>query len=154
MKRIRFFAALALLFAMSVSGEDVLGVGARKKMAIVQVRKSGFKDAVVEGIMNKYKDRLKVDKMGKCRSRELEDYDVILLVDALQAWTWFNGRTKKYIRKTEDKGKIILFFSLEDEKLKPSYRGIDAVTSASKDENKADIIKKLSGRIDEILEKE
>ena len=121
---------------------------------VIATRKTAFKERLIGELIERY--RLDADiavvRLSALARVKAEDYDVVLIIDSSLAWTLFSPALKAFLRKTEDKGKLILFMTAANTGWRYSYRGVDAITSASTEDRMDSALALLSERIDRIAE--
>ena len=114
---------------------------------------SDFKDSIRSRLMNNYKDicRIEVVNLDKLAGIEEDQYDAVLIMDTLMAWGGFNREVKHFIDSRQDSQKIVVFFTAGDAESIYSYKGVDAITSASVPAQEDDVVEKLTRKIDLLL---
>ena len=152
MKRVIMY--LCVIMFVFVCGNAVSkDVSGRKKILVVVRKTSEFKEDILSKIIDRYDDKYSIERISLKKLKRIneDDYEVILIVDNYMAWSFFNGRTKIFIKKAANIEKIVLFMTTGDPDLEYEYRGVDAVTSASVGENETVVIEELTEKIDKIL---
>jgi hypothetical protein len=114
---------------------------------------SEFKEAVVAGLVERYRETCQIEMRPATRidEDEFNDYDAIVLMDECHAWMAFNTRTLGLVRRIAEKERIILFITAGDPDWTFSTQGIDAVTSASKMARRGEVIEEIAARIDALI---
>ncbi|KPL18328.1 MAG: hypothetical protein AMJ92_08535 [candidate division Zixibacteria bacterium SM23_81] len=114
---------------------------------------SEFKDAVTEGIVNRYKDTCQIEIVppGELKGIDHADYSSIVIMDELRMGKTFGGSTGELAQKVENKDKVILFITAGKRDWQFSAEGIDAITSASEEGEERSVIEKISARIDGLI---
>ncbi len=146
----------ALLLAHCGKGIREVGPADAKKKIMIATMSSEYKDRITAGLEERYRGRSRVSlvPIEKLNSVDTKGYDALVVIDALMAWQMFNARTRWFIggiKDPEEKRKIVLFFTAG--KPSPDYRvmGVDCITGASEMKEEAEVIRKISERIDRIL---
>ncbi len=159
MIRIRRLAVIMLpIMVLAYCGKGIREVGpadAKKKIMIATLS-SEYKDRVARGLEERYRESCRVSMVPieKLDSVEYKKYDALVVIDALLAWQMFNARTRWFIgrvKEPEEKKKIVLFFTAGKPSPKYSVMGVDCITGASEMNAEAEVVRKLSERIDGIL---
>jgi hypothetical protein len=116
---------------------------------------SDFKDSIRDKVVNNYKDicHIQVVNLDKLEEIDYDQYDAVLIMDTLMAWGGFNQEVKTFINALQDNQKVVVFFSAGDAEAKYSYKGVDAITSASIVSNEDVVVDKLTQKIDLLLSK-
>jgi len=154
--RYLLFSALMIIFFSSCSRNiketTINNLNAPHKIVIAS-NGSDFRDSIRDKVIKKYSDNcyIEVINLGKLQEVEYERYDAILVMDAIIAWGGFNPEMKNYIDSLSDKKKVVLFLSAGDEELKYSYKGVDAISSASVVAEEDKVVKEITGKIDLLL---
>ena len=114
---------------------------------------SDFKDSIRERLVTNYKDICHIDVINLEKLAEIDSrqYNAVLIMDTFMAWGGFNTEVKKFIDSQPDSSKIIVFFSVGDEEATYSYKGIDAITSASVPSEEDAVVDELTQKIDLLL---
>lgn len=114
---------------------------------------SDFKDSIRDRLVNNYKDICHIDviNLDKLAGVDSREYNAVLIMDTLMAWGGFNTEVKKFIDAQPDSHKIVVFFSAGDEEAAYSYKGVDAVTSASVPSEETAVVDALTQKIDLLL---
>jgi len=154
--RYLLFAALTVIFFSSCSRNiketTINNLNAAHKIVIAS-NGSDFRDSIRDRVIKKYSDNcyIEVINLDKLQTVEYDRYDAILVMDAIIAWGGFNPEMRNYIDSLSDKKKVVLFLSAGDEELKYSYKGVDAISSASVVEEEDKVVKEITGKIDMLL---
>jgi hypothetical protein len=120
------------------------------RLAIAADR-SEFKDSLRAKLVETYKGRAQIELIP-LRKVNIKDHDVVLIMDTCMAWTMFNPSLKAFLRKSKDRDKVILFITAANKDWNYSYRGVDAITSASVAEQEDAVLATLTEQIDRIVE--
>ena len=98
---------------------------------------SDFKNKVREQVIQAYKDEFNFDvvNIDKLKTIDSLKYDLIIIMDTTMAWGGFNPSFKNFLDCSHNQKKTVLFMTASDPDWQYSYKGIDAVTSASYVEN-------------------
>ncbi|HPT71672.1 MAG TPA: hypothetical protein PLE74_05275 [Candidatus Cloacimonadota bacterium] len=99
-----------------------------------------FKQTVLDSLAVDYKLAMLHPK--KASDINIKDYKAILVVDELQAWTWFNGKLKKFSKALDPKH-TVYFITSGDPDWKWKKEGVKAVTSASEPAKTGKVIKEI-----------
>lgn len=154
--RYLLFAAWMVLFFSSCSRNiketTINNLNAPHKIVIAS-NGSDFRDSIRNKVIKKYSDNcyIEVINLDKLQTVEYDRYDAILVMDAIIAWGGFNPEMKNYIDSLSENKKVVLFLSAGDEELKYSYKGVDAISSASVVEEEDKIVQEITGKIDKLL---
>jgi hypothetical protein len=160
MTNIRFAAIILLLSVLFLvqcaKGIREIGPADAKKKIMIATLSSEYKDRVAQGLADRYKGRSRVTMVPieKLNSVEYKNYDALVVIDALMAWQIFNPRTRWFvgkIKEPEERKKIVLFFTAGKPSENYSVMGVDCITGASTINTEAEVISKISERIDRIL---
>lgn len=111
---------------------------------------SEFKADIILRIIDRYKDRGNVNlvNLNKLDRLQCDDYDAILVMDSVRAWSLFNFSLKSFLEKTEDCDNVVLLYTAGDPDWKYQYHEIDAITSASQVEDQDRVFNELTYAID------
>jgi len=146
------------IVVMTYCGKAIREVGPAdaKKKVMIATLSSEYKDRVARSLEERYRDSCRVSMVPieKLASVEYKKYDALVVIDALLAWQMFNARTRWFIgrvKEPEEKKKIVLFFTAGKPSPKYSVMGVDCITGASEMNAEAEVVRKLSERIDAIL---
>jgi len=112
-------------------------------------------DTVVKKIVDKYSESayLEIISLKALRKANLDDYDVVLITDEIQAWMAFNGLVRKYANNPNYQDKLIVLLTKGD----PDYEwqaksDVDVITAATPDnDDVTPTVNELFTRIDNIL---
>lgn len=120
---------------------------------VIALKSSEFKDDIKDKLVERYKNNatMKIVPINDLKEIETKDYDVVLIIDARMGWSMFNSTTKGFIRKTIEKDKIVLFITTPNPNRPFIYKGVDAITSASRTETPDTIVDQISMEIDKII---
>ncbi len=145
-----------LFLAQCGKGIREIGPADAKKSIMIATLSSEYKDRIAQGLEERYKSRsrLTMVPIEKLNSVDYKKYDALVVIDALLAWQMFNARTRWFIgrvKEPEERKKIVLFFSAGKPKDNYKVMGIDCITGASTIDTDAEVVSKLSERIDRIL---
>lgn len=118
----------------------------------VKGKTSEFKDAVIKGLLDRYRETSAIEVMNISDVKQVEqkDYDVIVLVDACQAGMRLNGTVKNLMEHLDQK-KTVAFITAGDPDWEYTYAGIDAVTAASEEGKEQEVIQEIAAKIDTVL---
>ncbi len=119
---------------------------------------SEYKERVRQGLIERYRDssRITLVPIEKLNSVDYRKFDALVIMDALHAWQMFNMRTRWFvgmIDEPEALKKLVIFFTAGKPSDHYTFMGIDAITAASEAQDHAGSVKKISSKIDDILEK-
>ncbi|MBC2716911.1 MAG: hypothetical protein HF978_16530 [Desulfobacteraceae bacterium] len=116
---------------------------------------SEFKEGIVSRLVERYKDQGNVDLVNfdKLNQVQCSDYDVILVMDSVQAWSLFNFSLKSFLKKTENCNNVVLLFTANDPEWEYQYNDLDAITSASMVDNEDRVFNELAAKIDVMISK-
>jgi hypothetical protein len=133
-----------------------VGPADAKKKIVIATMSSEYKDRITQGLADRYKGRTRVTMVpiDRLNSLEVKKYDALVIIDALLAWQMFNARTRWFIggiKDPDEKKKIVLFFTAGKPSPDYSVMGVDCITGASEMKEEAEVIRKISERIDGIL---
>lgn len=114
---------------------------------------SAFKDKVRERIIEKYKQSctIHVVNISDLKEKTAEAYDVVLIMDTCIAWSGFNPSLKSFMDRDENRKKTVLSMTAGDPGWTYSYKGVDAITSASRVTNEDDFFSRIDKDIERIL---
>ncbi|HNW29201.1 MAG TPA: hypothetical protein PKN50_12050 [Spirochaetota bacterium] len=149
------FISLPILTQCAKSIREVGPADAKKKIMIATLS-SEYKDRITQGLEERYRGRSRISlvPIEKLNSVDTKSYDALVVVDALMAWQMFNARTRWFIggiKDPEEKKKIVLFFTAGKPSPDYSVMGVDCITGASEIKEEAEVIRKISEKIDRIL---
>ncbi len=122
------------------------------KTMLIAGDSSDFKDKVREQIITAYKDEynFEVVNIDKLKTVDSHKFDLIVIMDTILAWGGFNPSFKSFLDSKFNKEKTVLFLTAGDPDWQYSYKGIDAVTSASYVENIDTAVSKIKKEIEKI----
>jgi hypothetical protein len=116
---------------------------------------SEFKSDIITRIVDRYKDQGNVDliNLDKLDQLQCDDYDAILVMDSVQAWSMWNFSLKSFLEKTENCKNVVLLYTAGDPDWKYQYHELDAITSASQIEDQERVFNELTYAIDVLISK-
>ncbi len=116
---------------------------------------SEFKADIISRIVDRYKDQGNVNlvNMDKLDQLQCDDYDAILVIDSVQAWSYWNFSLNSFLEKTETCKNIVLLYTAGDPDWKYQYHELDAITSASQVEDQDRVFNELTYEIDVLIAK-
>ena len=142
-----------LIYACGKSVQELKidNTDARCQLLIAVIKTSDFKDSIIDGIVEKYKDTCDIEVMNVSNVEDLtqKEFDVVLLVDECRAKMRFNKKLKEIIDEL-DKKKVV-FVTAGDPEWEYTYKDIDAITSASEEDKTHEVIQEITERIDEVF---
>ncbi len=111
---------------------------------------SEFKADIILRIIDRYKEQGNVDlvNIDKLDRLQCDDYDAILVMDSVRAWSLFNFSLESFLEKTEDCDNVVLLYTAGDPDWKYQYHEIDAITSASQMDDQDRVFNELTYAID------
>lgn len=114
---------------------------------------SSFKDKTRERIIEKYRKTctIHVVDISALNEKTAEGYDVVLIMDTCMAWTFSNPSLKRFLCHEENRKKTVLSMTAGDPGWTYSYKGVDAVTSASRVEKEEDFFNRIDKDIAKVL---
>ena len=120
---------------------------------IIASDSSAFKDSIRNRIIQQYQDEGSIDVVNIKRLKEVNplDYDVVLIIDTCLAWSGFNPSLNTFLEDNQTKDNVVVFMTAGDPDWTYSYKGVDAITSASVVENVEVKVKDILQQIDHIL---
>ena len=120
---------------------------------IIASDSSAFKDSIRNRIIQQYQDEGSIDVVNIKRLKEVNplDYDVVLIIDTCLAWSGFNPSLNTFLEDNQTKDNVVVFMTAGDPDWTYSYKGVDAITSASVVENVEVKVKEILRQIDHIL---
>ena len=153
-------AAIMLVAGLSCAGsrrietrqiEEVEGEG----RVLIVTRGSDFKSQILDRLIEDYRQRatLKIVHVRELRHVRPGEYDAMILMDSRRGFLLFNGRVKRFLRRTEDKDKLILVMTAAMSNWEWDREDIDVITSASVQKNIDPIYDEMSERLDALLER-
>jgi len=116
---------------------------------------SEFKADIISRIVDRYKDQGNVDLvyLDKLDQLQCDDYDAILIIDSVQAWSLWNFSLKSFLEKTENCNNVVLLYTAGDPDWEYQYHELDAITSASQVEDQDRVFDELTYAIDVLVSK-
>jgi hypothetical protein len=116
---------------------------------------SEFKADIISRIVDRYKDQGNVNlvNMDKLDQLQCDDYDAILVIDSVQAWSYWNFSLNSFLEKAENCKNIVLLYTAGDPDWKYQYHELDAITSASQVEDQDRVFNELTYEIDVLISK-
>lgn len=116
---------------------------------------SDFKDIVRNKIIEKYRPTCEIHVINiKDLSKvDAKLYDVVLIMDTCMAWSGFNPSLKSFLDNDDYLAKTVLSMTAADPDWTYSYKGVDAITSASRVETQETFFAQIDKEIIKILEK-
>ena len=152
----KIFIIILLIFldAGFIGAKEIKEETGDKKLIICMRKESEFKNAIVDKIKERYGTKNKIETVKFKRIKKLKNCepDAILIIDTYMAGALFNGKIKKFIKKSGLTEKAAILMTFGDPEKKFSYKGVDAVSSASKEENHREVFKELIGKLDKLLD--
>ena len=111
---------------------------------------SEFKADIIQRIIDRYKGKGNVDLVTLDHLDRLtcDDYDAILVMDSVRAWSLFNFSLKSFLEQTQDCGNVVLLYTAGNPNWKYQYHELDAVTSASQMDDQDRVFNELTYAID------
>ncbi len=112
-----------------------------------------FKNVIFDRLVDRYKDsgNIYLTSINKLNRLNPKIYDVIVIMDSCIAGSRFNRSIKRFLNGIVTKDKVVLVLTAADPEWQFSYKGIDAITSASAVENEDKIFTLATLQIDQIL---
>jgi hypothetical protein len=116
---------------------------------------SEFKDSIRKRLIEPYRERANIEvvNIDKLETIRPENYDVVLIMDTTMAWSGFNPSLKTFLETNPQKDNIVLFMTAGDPDWTYSYRGVDAITSASEMENEEIKFLEIARQIDRLVKR-
>ena len=116
---------------------------------------SEFKADIISRIVDRYKDQGNVNlvNMDKLDQLQCDDYDAILVIDSVQAWSYWNFSLNSFLEKTENCKNVVLLYTAGDPDWEYQYHELDAITSASMMEDLDRVFDELTYAIDVLIYK-
>ncbi len=132
MKKINFYLGFFLFFfALSVFSDLQA-----KSIAVIYIKGkvTPYKKAITDSIITNFPNDkiLLIDHFDK-KTFKPQDYQAIIVMDQLEAWTLFNSQLKK-LSKSLDANKTLFLVTAGDPDWIWKKKGITAVTSASRED--------------------
>lgn len=156
-KRLDVFLLLGLVFMLTACSKNLRETTLENPDAsyrlVIAGDASDFKDSIRDRLVSNYKDICNIDVINLDKLAEVDSrqYNAVLIMDTLMAWGGFNTEVKRFIDSQPDSHKIVVFFSAGDEEAAYSYKGVDAITSASVPSEEAAVADELTRKIDLLL---
>jgi hypothetical protein len=149
-----FILMLCLSCSKQISEQRFVTENAKYDLLITGVT-SEFKADIISRIIDRYKDQGNVDLvyMDKLDQLQCDDYDAILVIDSVQAWSLWNFSLKSFLEKTENCKNIVLLYTAGDPDWEYQYHELDAITSASQVEDQDRVFNELTYAIDVLISK-
>ncbi|NOY59897.1 MAG: hypothetical protein GXO75_13355, partial [Calditrichaeota bacterium] len=96
-----------------------------------------------------------IDIVNFTRLKQVQcgDYDVILVMDSVHAWSLFNFSLKSFLKKAQNCNNVVLLFTAGDPEWKYRYNDLDAITSASIIGDEDRVFNELTAKIDGLISK-
>ena len=82
---------------------------------------------------------------------QCDDYDAILVIDSVQAWSYWNFSLNSFLEKTENCKNVVLLYTAGDPDWEYQYHELDAITSASQVEDQDRVFNELTYAIDVLI---
>ncbi len=120
---------------------------------LIATEYSDFKTAVVDGVIDALKnDRIyiKVIDVTNLKDENAEDYAAVVIVNTCMAWT-LSPEVLKFMDAVPAKDRLVVLATAGDEEWSPDLKDVDAMTSASKLENTAQVTAEVVGKIQSVL---
>lgn len=145
---------LTLSCSKQISEQRFVTENAKYDLLITGVT-SEFKADIISRIIDRYKDQGNVDLvyMDKLDQLKCDDYDAILVIDSVQAWSMWNFSLKSFLEKTENCSNVVLLYTAGDPDWEYQYHELDAITSASQVEDQDRVFNELTYAIDVLISK-
>lgn len=148
-------AVLGLVYSCGGQVQEVKieNEGQECHLLIGTIRASEFKNAVVQGIVDHYKETCSIEVINVSNVKEITQrtYDVVVLVDECRAGMRLNGKLKNMLDELAQQN-VVAFITSNDAEWEYNHNGLDAVTSASEDEKTQEVVQEIANKIDELLE--
>ncbi len=118
---------LAIYFGTTLEAKNIA-------VCMLKGKSTPFKDAVLDSLKTQFSN-YKIDIINDVKPKEFQasKYDAVIVVDELEAWTWFNTKLKKLSKQLDPK-KTIYFITAGDANWKWKKENVLTVTSASKND--------------------
>ena len=116
---------------------------------------SEFKADIITRIVDRYKDKgnIYLINMDKLDQLQCDDYDAMLVIDSVQAWSYWNFSLNSFLEKTENCKNIVLLYTAGDPDWEYQYHELDAITSASQMDDQGRVFDELTYEIDLLVNK-
>lgn len=146
------------MFFRSVQPFESANISATARV-LIAAQASEFKKKILTKIVKAFGKEpvyIKVIDIQKLKKESAENFHAIVIIDTCVAWR-ISAAAAAFIKKIKknQKHKIILFSTADDENWLPEKAGVDAVTSASRPEKSNQvaniIIKRIRMRIEDHL---
>ncbi len=149
-----FILMLTLSCSKQIPEQRFVTENAKYDLLITGVT-SEFKADIISRIVDRYKDQGNVDLvyMDKLDQLQCDDYDAILVIDSVQAWSMWNFSLKSFLEKTENCKNVVLLYTAGDPDWEYQYHELDAITSASQVEDQDRVFNELTYAIDVLISK-
>lgn len=150
-----FILLLSLVSCSSKVTKESIVIQDSAYKIVIASDQSDYKDAIRGMLVEKYKKNSSIEivNIEDLEMIDGKNYDVVVILDTCMAWSRFNPSLKSFIDRKK-KNNTVLFISAGDPDWKYSYKGVDAITSASEMELKDDTYKKIVDKIDKIIRKD
>ncbi len=104
-----FILMLSLSCSKQIPEQRFVTENAKYDLLITGVT-SEFKADIISRIVDRYKDQGNVDLvyLDKLDQMQCDDYDAILVIDSVQAWSLWNFSLKSFLEKTENCNNVVL----------------------------------------------
>ncbi len=156
MKKIVIFILIILIFGcagkMSYENKEIGAVDSSRKV-LIAVHSSEFKNELVDAVVNELDNSIyiKIINLENLSYENTLDYNVIVIIAVKRVFN-INRNTRKFIELTEERDKIVLFFTEGGKSRIPEeFNDIDVVSSASKQENLEPMKDYIISKIEEKL---
>jgi len=120
---------------------------------LIATQRSEFKEAVVSRIVEDLENDLyyvKVIDLKRLENEPATDYDAVVVVNTCKAWR-LTGGASKFVKTFPYTDKVVLLTTAGGEDWKPKSVGVDAITSASKEQKADPVAEDIVGRVRKIL---
>ncbi len=146
--RILFLLSLLLIASFLFSEtQPVVGI------CIIKDLKTPYKKSIIDSLKSRFPQvQFKQIPAKELFKAKKEDYQAVIVMDRLEAWTMFN-RTLKKLSHRLNPAHTIYFITAGDPEWQWKKRGIITVTSASKKEQVSGVVNKISKELQLILSK-
>jgi hypothetical protein len=148
-------AGLALLAACAGKVvETRLTVPAARYDLVIASDASPFKERLRERLIARFREQgnIAVVDLGSLAGLRVEDVDAVLVLDSCRAWGRHNRTLERFLKRTTDKGKLVVLMTAADPGWRYQPPGVDAITAASRLEDVDALARALSARLDRILD--
>ena len=114
---------------------------------------SEFKADIISRIVDRYKDKgnIYLIPLDKLDQMQCVDYDAILVIDSVQAWSYWNFSLNSFLENTENCKNVVLLYTAGDPDWEYQYHELDAITSASQIEDQDRVFNELTYAIDVLI---